>query len=181
MRVFIGIGLPIQVGERLARAANRLLPPGTGDGARVRWTQPSNMHVTLSFLGQVEPARLEQIQESLATLGAVRLHLELNGIGVFAGIMHAKVKPSAPLLAFPEQVFESMERCGFPREQRPYLPHVTLARAKGRMPGRMPPQPFGKDDPAFRQAFEASEFLLYQSFTRPEGAYYEVLKAFPLG
>jgi RNA 2',3'-cyclic 3'-phosphodiesterase len=177
MRVFIGIGLPIQVGERLARAANRLLPPGTGDGARIRWTQPSNMHVTLSFLGQVERARLEQIQESLATLRAVRLRLELSGIGVFAGIMHAKVKPSAPLLAFAEQVFESMERCGFAREQRPYLPHVTLARAKG----RMPPQPFGKDDPAFWQAFEASEFLLYQSFTRPEGAYYEVLKAFPLG
>jgi 2'-5' RNA ligase len=177
MRVFIGIGLPTQVGERLARAANRLLPSETGTDARVRWTQPSNMHVTLSFLGQVEPARLGQIQESLATLRAVRLRLELSGIGVFAGIMHAKVKPSAPLLTFAEQVFESMERCGFAREQRPYLPHVTLARAKG----RMPLQPFGKDDPAFRQAFEASEFLLYQSFTRPEGAYYEVLKAFPLG
>ena len=177
MRVFIGIGLPIQVGERLARAANRLLPPGTGHGARVRWTQPSNLHVTLSFLGQVEPARLEPIRESLATLRAGRLHLELSGIGVFGGILHAKVKPSPPLLAFAEQVFESMERCGFPREDRPYLPHVTLARAKG----RMPPQPFGKDDPAFWQAFEASEFLLYQSFTRPEGAYYEVLRAFPLG
>jgi RNA 2',3'-cyclic 3'-phosphodiesterase len=178
MRLFIGIGLPLSVGEALARAACALFPPVREGGARVRLARPQDMHVTLSFLGHVEPSHLEQIQQSLTTLHADRMRLELNGAGIFAngGILLAKVKPSPNLLSLTEQVLQAMERCGFPREQRPFTPHVTLARNKGRL--RLPSRE--ADDPAFRQAFEAREFRLYQSFTRPEGSEYQVLRAFPL-
>jgi RNA 2',3'-cyclic 3'-phosphodiesterase len=176
MRLFVGIGVPTQVGERLAGAASGLPPRGTSNSTRIRWTASGDMHVTLSFLGQTDPARLDGIQQSLAMLRAGRLHLELSGIGVFAGILHAKVKPSAALLAFAERVFRSMESCGFPREQRPFLPHVTLARTKG----RISLQSSRGGDSAFWQDFEADEFRLYQSLTGPEGSSYKVLKAFPL-
>jgi 2'-5' RNA ligase len=178
MRLFIGIGLPLSVGEALARAARALLPPEREGSPRVRLPRPQDMHVTLSFLGQVEPSHLEPIQQSLAALHADRMRLELNGAGVFAngGILLAKVKPSPNLLNLTEQVLQAMERCGFPREQRPFTPHVTLARSKGRIRigSRQP------GDPAFMQVFEAGEFCLYQSFTRPEGSQYLVLRAFPL-
>jgi 2'-5' RNA ligase len=178
MRLFIGIGLPLSVGEALARAAHVLLPPEREGIVRVRLTRPQDMHVTLSFLGSMDSSHLEQIQQSLAALHANRLHLELNGAGIFAngGILLAKVKPSPNLLSLTEQVLQAMEHCGFPREQRPFMPHVTLARNKGRIRlGSLQP-----GDPAFMQTFEASEFCLYQSFTRPEGSQYQVLKAFPL-
>lgn len=177
MRLFIGIGLPLSVGEALARAAHVLLPPEREGIVRVRLTRPQDMHVTLSFLGHVEPSHLEQIQQSLATLHANPMRLELDGAGIFAngGILLAKVKPSPSLLRLAEQVIQAMERCGFPREQRPFTPHVTLARNKGRI--RLAShQP---DDPAFTQTFEANEFHLYQSFTRPEGSQYQVLRTFP--
>jgi 2'-5' RNA ligase len=177
MRLFVGIGLPIQVGERLAAAASGLLPWEASNSTPIRPTAPGNMHVTLSFLGQTDPARLEAIQQGLATLHAGRLRLELNGVGVFKGILHAQVKPSAALLTLAERVVKSMESCGFPREQRPFLPHVTVARTKERI--SLSSSRGG--DPAFWQHFEADEFLLYQSLTRPEGAIYKVLKAFPLG
>jgi 2'-5' RNA ligase len=176
MRLFIGIGLPMQVGERLLRAASRLLPAGAGDGVRIRWVRPVDLHLTLAFLGQVDPARLERIQRSLAMLDAALLHLELSGVAAFPGILHARLQPSASLLAFAERVTASMESCGFPRESRPFVPHVTLARTKGRI--SLPPAPGG--DPAFRQAFAANEFLLYQSLTGPTGSHYEVVRAFPL-
>jgi RNA 2',3'-cyclic 3'-phosphodiesterase len=172
MRLFVGTGLPTKIGERLVRAAHGLLPAEAGKSTGVRWTRPGNLHLTLSFLGQVEPARLKPIQQSLAA----RLEIELGGVGAFPGILHARVRPSAPLLAFAEQVIASMERCGFPREQRPFFPHVTLARTKR----KISLQPSCGDDPAFRQAFAVDEFLLYQSLTGPEGSYYEVLAAFPL-
>ena len=178
MRLFIGIGLPLSVAEALARAARALLPPERGGSTRVRLTRPQSMHVTLSFLGHVEPSHLEQIQQSLAALHADRTRLELNGADIFANgnILLAKVKHSPKLLSLTEQVLQAMERCGFPREQRTFMPHVTLARSKERikLASRQP------GDPAFGQAFVAGEFSLYQSFTHPEGSQYQVLRAFPL-
>jgi RNA 2',3'-cyclic 3'-phosphodiesterase len=178
MRLFIGIGLPLSVGEALVRAAHALLPPVREGGACVRLARPQDMHVTVSFLGHVEPSRLEQIQQSLTALHADRMRLELNGAGIFAngGILLAKVKPSPNLLSLAEQVLQTIERCGFPREQRPFMPHVTLARNKGRI--KLGPHQSG--DSAFRQSFEAREFCLCQSFTRPDGSQYQVLRAFPL-
>jgi 2'-5' RNA ligase len=178
MRLFIGIGLPLSVAEALAGAARALLPPEREGGARVRLTRQQDMHVTLSFLGHVEPSLLEQIQQSLAVLHADRIRLQLNGVDIFSngGILLAKAEPSPNLLSLTEQVLQAMEHCGFPREQRPFTPHVTLARSKGRIKlvSRQ------SHDSAFRQTFRVDEFCLYQSFTRPEGSQYQVLRTFPL-
>ncbi len=178
MRLFIGIGLPLSVSETLAHAARTLIAAQPHERASIAWTRPENLHVTISFLGQVEPSRLDDIQQSLATIRAAPLHLQLNGVGSFAnaGILYAQVKPSARLLSFAEQVFESMQACGFPREQRPYSPHITLARSKGRI--RLPSHKHVSA--AFSQTFEAHEFRLYESFTLPQGAEYHVRCAFPL-
>lgn len=178
MRLFIGIGVPPGVSELLTRAARNLILSAENADARIRWTRPENMHVTLSFLGSVEPSRLEEIQQALARLHASHLHIEFNGAGVFAhaSTLYAEVKHSSALLSLAEQVFQAMEHCGFRREQRPYTPHVTLARSKGRIRLRSREA----TDPAFRQQFEARECSLYESFTRPEGSHYQVLQTIPL-
>ncbi|HEY6375193.1 MAG TPA: RNA 2',3'-cyclic phosphodiesterase [Edaphobacter sp.] len=173
MRLFIGIALPPSLSALLSRAAHTLMTPEAQQ--RITWTRPENLHLTLSFLGQVDPSRLDEIHRSLAAIRAPRLHLQLNGAGSFpkAGILHAQVKPSPGLLNLAEQVFQSMEGCGFPRELRPYTPHITLARSKA--PIRIPHR---ADNPAFQQSFTAHELRLYESITRPEGAHYEVKAAF---
>ena len=177
MRLFIGIGLPALIAETLAKSAPRLISPATG--ARIRWTSPANMHVTLSFLGQVHEARRDAIEQSLAVIRAPRLHLELDGIGTFdhAGVLYANVKHTPALFALAGQVMAAMAACGFRREDRPYSPHVTLARTRDHLHLRSNPP----DDPALHQAFEAAEFRLYQSLTLSEGARYEVLRSFALG
>lgn len=176
MRLFIGIGLPPTLSESLTRAAHTLIAPEPQ--SRVTWTRPENLHLTLSFLGQVDPARLNSIEQALATIRTNALHLHLDGVGTFpnAGILYAQIKPSTALLNLAEQVFRSLEDCGFPREQRPYTPHITLARSKGRL--HVLPQKH--DNPTFRQSFPAHELRLYESFTKPTGANYEICKVFPL-
>jgi 2'-5' RNA ligase len=175
MRLFIGIGLPAPVADELAKSARKLIP---SSNAKIRWTPPANMHVTLSFLGQVHEARLDVIQQALATIRAPHMQLALDGFGTFerAGVLYANVKPSPSLLSLAEKVFSAMQAIGFPRENRPYSPHVTLARTRDRLRLRSEP----KDDPAFHAAFDATEFHLYQSLTLPGGAHYEVLRSFPL-
>jgi len=68
MRLFIGIGLPAPVAQALAMSVVKLIAPASV--ARIRWTPPANMHLTLSFLGQVHPARLNVIEQTLATIRA---------------------------------------------------------------------------------------------------------------
>ncbi len=176
MRLFIGIGLPTPIAESLAQSARGLIRQ-TSD-AKIRWTPPANMHITLSFLGQVHEARLDVIQQTLATIRAPHMKLALDGFGTFerTGVLYPAVKPSSALLTLAESVANAMQACGFPREDRPYSPHITLARTRDRLRLRSD----AKDDPAFHAVFEATEFRLYQSFTLPEGPRYDVLRAFPL-
>jgi RNA 2',3'-cyclic 3'-phosphodiesterase len=176
MRLFIGIALSAPVAQGLAKSAPSLV--AAGSAARIRWTPAGNMHITLSFLGQVHEARRGVIEEALATVRARRMKLALDGFGTFdrTGVLYASVKLSPALLALAEQVFTVMEGCGFSRESRPYAPHVTLARTRDRIRLRS----VAADDSAFYQSFEAEEFRLYQSLTLPGGAQYEVVRAFPL-
>jgi len=176
MRLFIGIGLPLAIAEALANSAASLVPKS--NAARIRWTPPSNMHITLSFLGQVHEARRDAIEQALAAIHAARLSLTLDGFGTFdrVGVLYADVKKSPALLALAEQVMAAMQAIGFAREDRPYSPHITLARTRDRL--RLAPSP--KVDPAFHQSFHATEFRLYQSLTLPGGAQYQVLRSFPL-
>ena len=177
MRLFTAIGLPASIADPLVEAARKLLPAAPG-AARVRWTPAANMHLTLSFLGSVAPARLAAIQQALAGVEGRRFRVTLQGAGLFAhaGVLLAKVEPSPALLALAEEVAASLEACGIPREARPYQPHVTLARGKG----RISLAPSMVDHPAFHPSFAAEEFRLYESVTLPGGAHYEVLSAYPL-
>jgi RNA 2',3'-cyclic 3'-phosphodiesterase len=163
MRLFIGIGLPISVAETVAQAAIRLVPLSAA--SKIRWTPPANMHITLSFLGQVHEARLDVIERALGVIRATHMKLSLDGFGTFerVGVLYANVKASPVLLALAEQVVTAMETIGFARESRPYSPHVTLARTRDRI--RLYPNP--PDDRAFYQSFQVTEFRLYQSLTLP--------------
>jgi 2'-5' RNA ligase len=176
MRLFIGIGLPLSIAETLAKSAPPLIRPASD--TKIRWTPPANMHITLSFLGQVHEARRDAIEHALAAIHAPHMQLVLDGFGAFdrVGVLYAGVKKSPPLLALAEQVIAAMETIGFAREDRPYSPHVTLARTRDRLRLR----PNALDNPAFHQGFDATEFRLYQSLTLPGGAQYEVLRSFPL-
>lgn len=175
MRLFIGIGLPAPVADELAKSARQLVRDSS---AKIRWTPAANMHITLSFLGQVHDARLDIIQQALAAIHAPHMKLTLGGFGTFdrAGVLYTGVKKSPALLALAEQVMAAMQAIGFAREDRPYSPHITLVRTRDRL--RLLSN--AKDDSAFHAAFDATEFRLYQSFTLPEGPQYEVLHSFPL-
>jgi len=176
MRLFIGIGLPLPVAESFAKSATALVLPS--QAARIRWTPPANMHITLSFLGQVHEARCDAIEQALAGIHASALHVELDGFGTFerTGVLFANAVQSPGLLGLAEKVVAAMEGIGFRREDRPYAPHVTLGRTRDRLRLRSN-LPY---DPAFYQSFEATEFRLYQSLTLPGGAQYEVLRSFAL-
>lgn len=179
MRLFVGIPLAAAVVDELSATSMRLQSGGNG----LRWSAPESWHISLQFLGNTDR---EQYDRTVARLHKIHLPpvpIWLEKLGFFdrAGIVFAGVRLAPELLLLQERVTAATELCGFAPESRPYRPHITLARSKGKgqrqalreLTTEMHPQPnFTK--------FVAEEFLLYESFLGPAGSHYETRDCFPL-
>jgi 2'-5' RNA ligase len=146
---------------------------------------PEGWHVTLQFLGAVADDRAACVYEQLRTVRAAPLPIRIEGVGFFerAGVFWAGVTLTPQLLALQQRVTAAMRNCGFIPEDRPYSPHITLARAKGRGGARALRSlktAVENHAPDLASEFIAEEFLLYESFPVPEGSRYEIRAHFPL-
>jgi RNA 2',3'-cyclic 3'-phosphodiesterase len=195
MRLFIGIPLGDAVVGEVTALVSRLRESEPEPKAGVsgwRWTEPESWHITLEFLGN---STAEQLQCLTARLGEVRsaqVPVQLGELGCFerAGVFFADVMVTPELTALEQRVIAATSRCGFSAEERPFHPHITLARRSGKKgtgdrgnkrndPLRELMARVGRQ-PAFTR-FTACEFLLYESHTDREGARYAVKSRFALG
>jgi 2'-5' RNA ligase len=148
---------------------------------KARTTAPENIHLTLLFLGQVAAPTLQLIERELSELTFAPFQLKLTGLNTFprAGILFAEVDPARRLLELQAKVAAAMVRCGFapkdaeaPEANRPYHPHITLARLRG--PLRL--SQIQQALPSSLQAtFTADTVNLYRSHVTPTGSNYEIL------
>lgn len=166
MRLFVAIPLPDEISAALSLVAEKL-------PAAFRRSPAEQMHITLSFLGEVSEDRLTCVISGLESITHSSFRVELGGLGSFPGVVFAKVEDQPALNALAENVMQRMRGCGVPQESRPYRPHVTLARSRDRR-ARVTAQPFSP------LSFDATEFALYRSFLGPKGPRYERLRHFPL-
>jgi 2'-5' RNA ligase len=179
MRLFLAIPLAQSVAAELARLTPRLRAAAPD----LRWSSSDAWHITLQFLGGTTPAQYECLLARLAALRIPPVPIRLAGLGIFdrAGILHLAIEPTPQLLALQQRILAATTPCGFEPESRPYHPHITLARTKGRssqselhaLQTRIPAQlKFPR--------FTAREFLLYESHLSSAGSTYEVRHRFPL-
>jgi 2'-5' RNA ligase len=148
----------------------------------LRWSAPVGWHVTLQFYGMVDAAREQRLRERLKTVDAKGVEVALRGTGTFerAGVLWTGVGLTEDLEELQRRVLEVGEACGFAREERPYRPHVTLARRKGR--GGWWKFREGEIADVEREygSFRAEEFVLYESVAGVGGSRYEVVDRYPL-
>lgn len=178
MRLFVGIPLSGSVISELTRLTERLHP-----AANLRWSAHESWHITLQFLGNASAAQYDCLIGALREVRCTRVPIQLGGLGVFehAGILYAEVELNAQLVALQKKIVAATSLCGFMAETRPFRPHITLARSRGRADGRelralkerIP------SAPAFSR-FTASAFLLYESQLSSTGSSYEVRQRFSL-
>lgn len=179
MRLFVGIALDPAVTDALKRLTATLRRADDG----LRWSSPDAWHITLQFLGSAEQqtyecliARLREIHRPPLTL-----HLGLPDVFERAGVFHIGVLPSPELTALERHVVAATALCGIRPEDRPYHPHITLARSKGHDGRRgLHALPQRLHSVHALPSFTAREFLLYQSIPTPDGSRYEIRERFPL-
>lgn len=154
------------------------------DGDGLRWAAPESWHVTLQFLGNTGREEYNCVVARLRELRLPSVRIQLEGLGLFerAGILIVAVRVTPELLLLQRRVTEATRLCGFVPETRPYQPHITLARGKGKgqRQGILELKAAIGHQPNFT-GFVAEEFLLYESFLGPAGSRHEIRERFPLG
>jgi 2'-5' RNA ligase len=196
MRIFIGIDLDPEVRARIERFIEGV--EGFAPGAR--WARPESLHITLKFIGEQLPERVEAITERLRRVESSAFEIRAGGYGFFPTAKARRVFwigiHAGPQLAeLAASIDTATAELCIPREDRPYSPHLTLARAgAGRRSGS--PKWRKGDGPNTTFALlekrlaaigeldfgkmTAREFILYQSQLSPAGSKYTKLQRFAL-
>lgn len=186
MRLFVALEIPAAVRDNLAALIEELraLSPPLADRPP-RWVRPENLHVTLKFIGEVSPAKVDGIRGALTAICSnAAVHLQFRGLGFFPNPKHPRVfwagmnaSSNLPLLA--EDIDLAIETQGVARERRAFMPHLTLARFEP--PGVHEKLGFAIQANVKREfgSFQAREFRLIESKLKPSGAGYTTLATFP--
>ncbi len=195
IRVFIALVLPPQAKEALTRTICALTQEiSTG----VRWVDPSGIHLTLKFLGNIQPALTEQVFEAMTRESKNKdsgsddsghFQLSLSQLGVFPNtrrprVLWAGIQGDLNVLAgLQVRVEEAAGWIGFAPELRPYRPHLTLGRVREGVP---PPARLQIGKAVSEAKLEPSppwlvdSLHLIRSDRRPKGATYTSLGSVPL-
>lgn len=185
LRLFIGIELDDSIRKIVEQAHAHLKTVDT----HFKWTTAQNAHITLKFLGNVSADKVDDIKSRLNKISRQTSpsQFELTEMGAFP-------KPQMPRIIWlgvkqektwmedlAGKIDESLAEMEFQKEDRPFHPHVTIARVKT-----------GKNRTALCEAIESfsvgqqarqsvSHFTLFQSTLTPQGPIYQNLQNFPLG
>lgn len=175
-RLFTAVDLPQEVRDHLARLCCGL--------PNARWTPPEQLHLTLTFIGEVDGAAFLEIREALAEISGPAMTLQLQGVGFFPPrsqprIVWAGLDRCEPLLALQRTITTRLFRLGLEPDNRKFSPHITLARLQ-----QTPAAKVGAylvDNSLFRSVpFAVNCFTLYSSILGRKGATHIVEQSYPL-
>jgi 2'-5' RNA ligase len=186
MRLFVALEIPAAVRDNLAAliAELRELSARVAD-KRPRWVRRENLHVTLKFIGEASPAKLEGIRGALSAIRSnAPVEITFRGLGFFPNeqyprILWAGLGASANLSPLAADIDGALETQGTALERRAFAPHLTLARIE-------PPGLHEKLRAAIQKngervfgSFQARDFHLIESKLKPSGAKYTTLASYP--
>lgn len=188
IRSFIAIELPEEVRGGLARLRNELK---RNEHKFVKWVNPDGLHLTLKFLGNIPSKRVTEIINVIeeVTQGVSAFHLEISGLGAFPSLRQARVfwvgigGEVDKLSKLQQNIDSALAVLGFTKEERPFVPHLTLARLR---PGASPLErrSFGElvDPTIFEDIYhiEVEAVSLMRSQLTPAGAVYTRLSTVEL-
>jgi 2'-5' RNA ligase len=185
VRLFVALEIPAAVRENLATLMKELSAlEKQSSGKKARWVRRENLHLTLKFIGEAVPNKLDQIVAALSLVQSDQpAELQFRGLGFFPDekrprVLWAGIDASPNLAAIVGDIEQQLELLGFPREKRAFTPHLTLARLE-------PPGISERLRAAVREngerdfgAMRAGEFHLIESKLKPSGAEYTTLRSF---
>src|SRR5690348_2054467 len=180
MRLFVALDIPEETRRAIRELISRLQPVARG----AKWVRPEGIHITLKFIGWTEDENLAQIKEHLSRVPhRAAIPVAFRNFGFFPNerrprVFFVGIDAGAELARLAADIESQLAPLKIPKEERAFTPHLTLARFKTneglaqmqKMLASMPAHDFG--------AMNATEFHLYQSVLKSNGAIYTQLASY---
>jgi 2'-5' RNA ligase len=135
IRSFIAVELPGDLKQALAELQRQFRAAGNSP---VKWVEPSNIHLTLKFLGDVDTGIIGKITAAIeeAVRGFPPFSIEASKLGVFPNMNRVQIiwvglyGELEKLGQLQKRIDASLKDLGFAPENRPFTPHLTLGRVR---------------------------------------------------
>ncbi len=170
-RLFVALDLPPSCKSELVE----LDPHIRG----LRWLPEDQLHLTLSFLGDVHAAEEERLREALGAVRVPPFFLPLSGVGSFSAggrpsVVWVGVGKGHPhLFALHRRIQDAVLHAGLEPDLKPFHPHVTVGRARGLSQQALKPFLRKYAETEF-DLFKVTGFEIYASELKPEGAIHRI-------
>ena len=185
MRLFTGIAIAPQVLDNIGKLLGELRPL-----ARLNWTPVENLHITSKFIGEWPEQKLAKLEQALSQVPAPgNIRIEVARFGFFPNphhprVLFADVQAGPALGELARAIDEALVSLGCAREERPYAPHITLAKINQAKINNenirdLREHIASMTNPDFG-SFDAVDFHLYLSKPGPHGSVYSKLASYSL-
>jgi 2'-5' RNA ligase len=188
-RLFIAVPTPAEVREAVTELVDSVRQDTQPDQRDVRWVRLDGLHLTLRFLGPTSEDRIATVATAVDLVAA-----STSGFGVAiggGGAFPSPVRPRAlwlgvvegvgELAAVARAVDERLADAGWTLDERPYRPHLTLARSDGVRAGPDVARRLIAAAESFTVTFRASSLVLFESISGGGPARYEPIHEAALG
>ena len=187
IRAFIAIELPINGRTYIDQLTQKLRPVTSKN---IRWIPSSNIHLTLKFLGESAPQSLEllatTIDQNIKKM--TPFDLVLSHLGTFPNARQPRIvwigfQPNPKLMTLQSCVENAAQQTGFAKEDRPYSPHLTIARVREPLARSEVEQlnvSLQNTSMDTSLVIPVKEVILFRSDLHPSGAIYTIVRRFPL-
>lgn len=189
LRTFLAIDLPASLRptfeRNLQRFKRNISGPSAEAHAGVSWVHHKNLHVTVKFFGETTDVQISEIYQVVKAVLAEfsPFDVELRGCGVFPDARRPRTLwvgiggDVDVLTALVTQIDHAVVSVGFPSEDKPFRPHLTVARVKKdyRRVGEMLEASGAFTDAFCFGRFRVERVTLFRSDLRPGGSVYTPL------
>ena len=169
LRLFFALWPDDEVRRAVTRATKALVRRAGG-----RPVPMANLHITLAFLGSVPATELASLKSVAEFTEAVSFELLLDRPGFFPrarSLWLGLTEPCPALMALEHELWAGLTAAGWSREQRPFHPHLSLARKARDVTEGATVKPV---------VWSVTAFSLIQSVTHQSGPVYQELARWPL-
>lgn len=186
IRTFVAVEVTRAVRERAGQLIERL----RASQASVRWVEVQNIHLTLKFLGNVDPRQIHEVCGAVAKAVAARppFGMEARGAGAFPNAARPRTlwlgvrEGAEKLIELADSVEAALSPLGYPPEGRRFHPHITIGRVRGYSKGLAElAQLVAKAEDFEAGRSPVGEVVVFASQLERDGARYEALSRAPLG
>jgi len=175
VRTFICIEIPESIKDRIDRLQNSLRKIDS----QISWTKASNIHLTLKFLGGVEPTRISRVVNAVerAATKTPPFEIDVGGAGCFPSPRHPRVLwigvpvVPEPLIQLYSDIENELGLESFAREPRKFAPHLTIARVRSPKNASLVAEALIAAG-FTPETFLATEVLVMRSDLKPTGSVY---------